>query len=305
MSFADDPEPGSTAPGIPPEPAPVAPVSGLFGSIGPERLTLGTAIEVAFKALGKLPFLGPILAISVVVNAIIEIALGPMLRSGALTPGARPTIEDLNAILGAAAVTFIVTLLGGILVAVYGQVWAVTASVGPLPTIGETLRIAGRRWMSIIGASLLVGAVTIGFVLLALVVLRVLADISAAIAFGVGVGLVIVFIWFAARLSMAPWLAADGGSAIASVQGSWRMTEGQLLRIIGWSIGYGLLFALLAGALGLVLARVPLIGGGIGQGISLALTYAAGVTLFRRTQAGAMPRPDRPAAPSVTDSTIG
>ena len=281
--------------GLPPEPTPTN-SSGLFGTLDADSLSLGTAIEVAFKALGKTAFIGPILVISIIVNAILEIALGPTLRSFALDPGVRPTMEDLNRILGAAAVSFVVTFFGSILVAVYGQVWASAASVGPLPTIGETLRLVGRRWMSVLGASLLVGVITVGLLVAAVVLLILLSSFSRPIAFGVAVGLVIVFIYFTARFYMAPWLAADGGAAVASVQGSWRMTEGQVLRIVGWSFGYGLLFALLAAALGLVLASVPLIGGGISQGISLALTYAAGVTLFRRTQAGAAPPAARSSA---------
>jgi hypothetical protein len=309
MSFAGGTDPGPEPPAMAPEPAATPasapPSSALFGSVAPADLTLGTAIEVAFKALGKVAFLGPILVISIVINAILELALGDSLRSMGLTPGTRPTIEDVNRILGAAGLSFVVSFFGGIIVAIYGQVWAIAASVGPFPTIGETLRLAGRRWLSILGASLLVGVINVGLVLLAAVVVGLLAGFSAAIAFGVAVGLVIAFIWFIARLSMAPWLAADGTAAVASVQGSWRITENQVLRIVGWSFAYGMLIVLLAGALGLALGRVPLIGAGIAQGLSLALGYAAGVTLFRRTQAGYTPPAVPASAPSVTDSTIG
>jgi hypothetical protein len=121
----------------------------------------------------------------------------------------------------------------------------------------------------------------------------------------VGVGLAIAFLWFAARVYMTPWLAADGVGAVASLRGSWRMTEGVVLRVVGWTLAYGFLFALLAGALGLVLSRVPYVGSGVGQGLTLALSYAAGVTLYRRTQAGATPPAAQESLPPVTDSTIG
>ena len=309
MSCAGGSDQGTGMPGLPPEPAtaPASPTiaSALFGSIDPRSLGLGTAIEVAFKAIAKPAFVGPILVMSVIVNAILEIALGPNLRSLGLTPGTRPTVEDLNRILSAAAVSFIVTFLGGILVAIYGMVWAVAASVGPFPTIGETLRLAGRRWSSVVGVSLLVGCISIGLVVVAVVGLVVLARFSEAIAFGVAVGLVIVFLWLVARLAMATWLAADGGGAIASIREAWRISEGQVLRILGWSFAYGLLIALLAGALGLALGRLPLIGAGIAQGLSLALTYAAAVTLFRRTQASATPPATPASAPPVSDAPIG
>ena len=316
MSFAEGPDQGAApglpphgdaAPGLPPEPgAPASstPHSALFGSVKPANLTLSNAIEAAFKALGKVSFIGPILVISVVINAIIELAIGDTLRSMTLTPGTRPTMADLNRILQAAGVSFIVTFLGGVLVSIYGQVWAVAASVGPFPTVGETFALAGRRWISILGAVLLVSVVSFGLVALAVLLLVVIAGFSQAIAFGASVGLIIVFIYVAARFGMAAWLAADGQSAIASVQTSWRMTENQVLRIVGWSLAYGLLIALLAGALGALLRPLPLIGTGIAQGITLALGYAAAVTLYRRTQAGAT-QLATPGVPPVSDTTIG
>jgi hypothetical protein len=315
MSFAGGSDQGPGMSDSPPEPAepaepagvPAAPAaaSALFGTIEPRTLSLGTAIEVAFKAIAKPAFVGPILVMSVIVNAILEIALGPDLRSLGLTPGTRPTLEDLNRILGAAGVSFIVTFLGGILVAIYGTVWAVTASVGPFPTIGETLRLAGRRWTGVGGVSLLVGCISIGLVVVAVVGIVVLTRFSEAIAFGVAVGLVIVFVWLIARLAMATWLAADGRGAIASIREAWRISEGQVLRIVGWSFAYGLLIALLAGALGLALGRLPLIGAGIAQGLSLALTYGAAVTLFRRTEAGAAPLAAQPSVPPGSDTSVG
>ncbi|HET9852679.1 MAG TPA: hypothetical protein VFP56_09265 [Candidatus Limnocylindrales bacterium] len=297
MSLANNPweEPGATRP-----------VSGLFGSVDAEHLSLGTAIEAAFKSLAKPAFILPIVVIAVVINAVLELTLLPVIsRSVRVSPGGQPTIEDMGALMGAAGVTFIVSLIGSILAAVYGQVWAVAASVGPFPTVGETLALVRRRWLGVLGAGLLVGLLTIGVLAGGVVVLAVLGSINRAIAFGVAVGLAIVFIWFVARLYMAPWLAADGAPVVESVQRSWLITRGSVLRIIGWTIAYGLLFALLAGALGVVLGRVPLIGQGIGQGISLALGYAAGVTLYRRTQAAAMPPGAASGVPPVTGTPIG
>ena len=299
MSFADGMGPA------PPDPAPAG--SGLFGSVHPSDLTLGTALEVAFRSLAKPAFIGPILVISVIVNAILEIALGPSIaRSMTLGAGGRPTIEDLNAFLGAAAVSFVVTLVGGLLVAIYGQVWAVTASVGPVPTFREAMGLVRRRWIGVLGASLLVGLITFAVVMPGVLAVGfVLFRVNAALGFGLGVALLVAFAWFMARLYMTPWLAADGVGIVASLQTSWRITEGGVLRIVGWSIAYGFLFALLAGALGLALGRVPYVGNGIGQGLSLALTYAAAVALFRRTQAGATPPAAHEVVPPVTDSTIG
>ena len=288
-----------------PPPVP-PPQSGLFGAVQAADLTLGNAIEGAFRALAKPAFIGPILVLSVLMNAILEVTLQPIIsRSVALSPTGRPSIEDMNAFLGALGVTFVVALIGGIVVAVYGTVWAVTASVGPAPTFGETLGLARKRWAGVLGTGLVVGAITLVAVVVGVLLLALLAQVSSAVAFGVAIGLVVLFVYFVARLYMASWLAADGLGVRASIRTSWRITEGQVLRIVGWSFVYGLLFAIVAAALGVVLGRVPLIGAGIGQGLSLALGYGAGVALYRKTQAAAMPPAAAPAPPPLPDSTIG
>ena len=299
-SSADQPPAWEAPPPVPP------PSRGLFGAVQPRDLSLGNAIEGAFRALAKPAFIGPILVLSVIINAILELTVQPIIaRSIAVSPSGRPTIEDINALLGAAAVSFVVAVIGGVIVAIYGSVWAVTASVGPAPTIGETLRLSGKRWVGVLGTGLVVGLITIVAVLAGVAVLALLNRVSPALAFGAAIGLVIVFIYFVARMYMASWLAADGGGVMDSVRGSWRMTEGQVLRIIGWSFVYGLLFAIVAAALGAVLGSVPLVGAGIGQGLSLALGYGAGVALYRKTQAMALPPAAAPSPPPVADTTIG
>lgn len=299
---------GPSSPDQPPSwepPAVPPPATGLFGGVQPANLTLGNAIAAAFRALAKPAFIGPILVLSVLINAILEATVQPMLgQAMSLSPSGQPTIEDMNALLGALGVTLVVSLLGGIVVAVYGSVWAVAASVGSLPTIGETLRLAGQRWVGVLGAGLVVGAITLTAVAVGVLFLAVLSQVSAAVAFGVAVGLIIVFIYFVARLYMASWLAADGLGVGASIRTSWRITEGQVLRIVGWTFIYGLLFALVAGALGVVLGRVPYIGAGISQGVTLALGYGAGVALYRKTQASALPPTAAPAPPPVPGTTI-
>lgn len=310
MTFAEEPTGHPPSPEQQPTwelpPAVPPPVTGLFGGVQPANLTLGNAIEAAFRALAKPAFIGPILVLSVVINAILEATVQPIIgQAMSVSPSGRPTIEDMNAFLGALGVTFVVSLIGGIVVAVYGTVWAVTASVGSLPTIGQTVRLAGQRWPGVLGTGLVVGAMTLAAVAVGVVLLAVLSQVSAAVAFGVAIGLVVVFVYFVARLYMASWLAADGLGVGASIRTSWRITEGQVLRIVGWTFIYGLLFALIAGALGVVLGSVPYVGTGISQGITLALGYGAGVALYRRTQAGAMPPAAAPVPPPVPGTTIG
>jgi hypothetical protein len=89
---------------------------------------------------------------------------------------------------------------------------------------------------------------------------------------------------------MALWLAAEGASIAGSIAGSWRITKGQLLRILGWSFLFGILAGLITSVLGAVLGILPYTGGGVAQGIGVAITTGAGVTLFRRVQASASSR---------------
>lgn len=309
MSFSQEPGASGAAPlppmPPPPEAAPAPSALGLFRGVPAIALTLGTAIEVAFRALAKPAFVIPIFVVAVVINVFTEVLLGPTLeRFQDLATGTRPSIEDLNQLIGALGVSVVISLIGGAIAAIYGTVWAVAASVGPFPTFGETVALAGRRWASVLGASLLVGAITFGAILVGVIVVAILSQASAALAFGLAMALVVALLWLVARLYMTTWLAADGASAAASLRGSWRMTEGAVLRIVGWTFAYGVLFALVSGAASVVLGRIPYVGQGIASGITLALGYGAGVTLFRRTQASA-PSSTAPSAPAVGETPIG
>ena len=302
MSFTQDPGAGAAAPLPPPPPA----ASGLFRGVHPSALSLGTAIEVAFRALAKPAFVVPIFIVAIVINIITEIALGPTLAQWRdFTATSRATLEEINQLIGALGVSLLISLIGGAIAAIYGTVWVVAASIGPSPTVGETFALVRRRWVGVLGASLVVGAITLGCVTLGAIVVAFLAKVNAAVAFGVATGLIVAFIWLVARLYMTTWLAADGVGVVPSVQGSWRITEGSVLRIVGWTLAYGFLFALIAAAAGLVLDRVPYVGQGIATGLTLALGYGAGVTLFRRTQASATPPAGAPTAPPVSEAPLG
>jgi hypothetical protein len=261
-------------------------------------LTLTNAFEAAFRALGKPAFILPILVFSCLVNAFLELLIVPNLR-GAIgyTPAGRPTIEDLDQLLLLLALTFVVSLVGGILVAVYGQVWAAAASSGPLPDIATASALAGKRWVSVLATSIVVALISLGAVAAGVLVILALSGAGVAVAFLVAIVLVVPYAWLLSRLSMATWLAADGHSVGDSLRGTWRITKGGLLRIIGWSLATGLTISLLVAGLSAVLQVVPLIGAGIAQGIGYTLTYAAAVTLFRRTQAASMPPAPAPLVP--------
>jgi hypothetical protein len=282
-------------------PATDAPSSGdeprgeLFANRSPSTLTLGDALTTGFGIIAKPTFIIPVLILGVIVNTVVSILLGPLITSG-ITPGRTLGPAEIQTLLTGTLATVVIGIIGGILINVYGQIWAVEASSGPLPTMNRVLEIAGRRWIAIILTGLAVAVITLALLFGSVLLTGVAAAAVGELGILVAVALVVVYIFVAARLSMAGWLAAEGHGVSESVQGSWEMTSGSVLRIIGWSLAYGLVFAIIAGILGGVLGMVPYIGAGIAQAIGIALGYGAGVTLFRRTQAAA--KPVRSATPS-------
>jgi hypothetical protein len=288
-------------PAAPPPPPRTGEVTGaLFANRSPSTLTLGDAFTTAFNVIRKPMFVGPLLVIGVTVNGIVDAALGPLISqsvaSGA-TPGATLSAGDVQNMVGGFLAALVVGIIGGILINLYGQIWVVEASSGPLPTIDNVVSVVGRRWIGVIGTGIVVGLISLALIF-GLVIIGGLAYAALGnLGILVVLALIVVFIWVAARLSMAGWLAAEGRSISESIAGSWLITNGNLLRIIGWGIAYGIAFAIISAILGAVLSFVPYVGSGIASTVSLALGYGAGVTLFRRTQAAAMPpAPSAPAA---------
>jgi hypothetical protein len=288
-SQAPPPPPVGWAPPVePPPPMPGAGAGALFNNRPAGSLTLGDAITTGFTTVGKPSFIIPVLIIGAIIQALVSLVIAPFRNSlSDLSAGATPTLSDVSGAINGILVSVLVGIIGGIVVAVYGQVWAVAASSGPLPTINETLGLVSRRWVSVLATAILVGLISIATFILTFLVAGVVAAIAGALGILAFLAGLVFYAWIASRLSMSVWLAAEGNNVGASLNGSWAMTQGNLLRIIGWSIAYGLIFAIVGAVLGAVLSLVPVIGPAIASAITLALGYGGGVTLFRRTQAAA------------------
>jgi hypothetical protein len=257
----------------------------LFSGKPASELTLGDAFQVAFGMLARPTFMLPMLVLSVVLGSITEAAFLPAITA-LRDPEALASGKVLEQALGAFAALAAMGILTGVLASFYGQVWVVAASSGPLPTARGTLGLARKRWRSLLGTQLavsLLAVAAIGMLIALIVGTRSVGALVAALL------LLIPYAWFAARLSMAPWLAADGGSIRESLRGSWRITEGRLLRIVGWTIATGIVFGLLTSVIGSLLSVLPLVSSGIAQALDFGLTYGALVVLFRRLQAEALP----------------
>ncbi|MEO7665287.1 MAG: hypothetical protein ABIV26_09190, partial [Candidatus Limnocylindrales bacterium] len=134
---------------------------GLYGGRPARDLTLSDAIMTGFRMATKVNFVIPILIIGVIVNVIVYSVFVPFLVG--LVAG---KTTDGTAIGGALPVGIISAVIagsiGGVLLNLYGQVWATLASAGPEPTIQATFARISQRWTAILGAGIVVAAVGLG-----------------------------------------------------------------------------------------------------------------------------------------------
>ena len=271
----------------------------LFNNRPAASLTLGDAITTGFTIVSKPTFIVPILVIGLVVNAVVSLLFTPVLN--AVTPST--TTGDLSgfntgALAGAVVGSVIFGIIGGILLNLYGQIWAVSASSGPLPTTNDVIALMSQRWAGIIATGLVVGAITVVLLLVYLFVMVLTFAAAGVLGLLVMVAGAVGLAWVGAKLSMSGWLAAEGANVGDAINGSWKITQGNLLRIVGWGFAYGILFGIVAGVLGAVLGLVPVLGPAIAQAIGSALGYGGGVTLYRRTQAAAAAMGASPSLPA-------
>ncbi|MBI2763296.1 MAG: hypothetical protein HYX54_06040 [Chloroflexi bacterium] len=253
----------------------------LFGGKDPGQLTLTEAIMVGFRMVLQPNFIIPILIIGVVINivviaAIVPIVLGLVL-GGTTGSGAAIGGAIVAGILGAV----IAAIVGGLLLNLYGQVWATMASVGEAPTISAAFTRVGERWVGILGAGLITGSVTLAIIIVGGIVAAILGALGALIL----IVAVLAAIYIGARLSLSGWLAADGAAAVDAVKTSWAMTQGRLLLIVGWGLAFALVFGIVGAVVSAVLGIVPIVGPALAQAIVSAFGFGAGVSLYRKVKA--------------------
>jgi hypothetical protein len=250
-----------------------------YGGRSGAQLTLMDALTAGYRFLLQPAFVVPILVIGLIVNAIVITAIAPAVIAFAL----QHTIDSigfLGALIGGLFTALIAAIIGGLIINLYGQIWAVMASAGQPPTWQATVARISERWTSMVGAGLIVGAITLGSVI-------AIGLVGAALG---GLGVIVVVVGFIVvayvgiRLSMAGWIAADGKGAMESVQGSWEITQNDILLIIGWSIVIGIVVSLISTVLGAILGWVPFIGHALTQSVGVGFGFGAGVTLYRRVK---------------------
>jgi hypothetical protein len=241
-------------------------------------------VSSAVRGLFMPYFSLPIILLGVGVGYATDLVLKPLLVGGFENAG------SIGELVGPIATASGISIITGIFIAVYGQVYGILATSAKTgtPTIGEAFAVIGQRGLSVFAAGFLVTLATVGIFVVGLYVV-----IRAAIAANTGdvtTGLLILFfvvyLYLTMRLGQAGWFAADGMGAIDAIKASWTRTQGHLLKILFWSIGGAVVFAAIGWLVGQLTSSLPDgIGSSIGTGVGLVFTYASGSVLYRRITA--------------------
>ncbi|MEO8468404.1 MAG: hypothetical protein ABI573_01915 [Chloroflexota bacterium] len=252
----------------------------LFGGKSPSQLTLSDALMIGFRTVLQPNFIIPILVIGAVVNIIVIAAIVPIVTSLVLGKATGDSAVIGGAIAASILGAVIATIVGGLILNLYGQVWTTMASVGEAPTVNATFERVKLRWVGMLGAGLITGAITLGI----MIVGGILAAILGPLGIVVFLVAVVAAIYIGARLSMSGWLAADGAAAMDAVKASWALTQGKLLLIVGWGFVFAVVFGIIGSILGAILGIVPVIGLALAQAIVSAFGFGSGVSLYRKVK---------------------
>jgi len=255
----------------------------LLGAKKGKELGFSDFVSSAVRGLFMPYFSLPIILLGVAVGYATDLVLKPILVDGFENAG------SIAAIAGPIATASGISIITGVFIAVYGQIYGAlaTSAKAGTPTIGEALALIGQRGLSVFAAGLLVTLATVGIIAVGLIVGTAGAVLNAAgVTTGLFILLLVVFIYLSMRLGQAGWFAADGMGAIDAIKASWNRTQGHLLKILFWSLGGAVVFTAVLALVGLLTSSLPsAIGSSIGTGIGLVFTYTSGAVLYRRITA--------------------
>ncbi len=221
------------------------------------RATVGAALLVAAVAM----------ALPVAVSAALSLGGRPLLDPTATTP---PSADELTGAVGsiAALVAGSVLLQLGMLL-VTGIVAHVTheAATGRRIGLREAWALTrGKRWR-LVGLVLLLG---LAFVLLtglwigSVAAVVAFGSTGAAVLYGVVSGLVLlvvaVLLWVRVALLSTPALMLEPVGVLGALRRAWRLSAGQLWRLLGIALLAGLVAAVAAAVLGLPLGLLGQLG---------------------------------------------
>ena len=134
-------------------------------------------VSSAIRGLFMPAFSLPIILLGVAVGYGTDLVLKPILVDGFENAG------ELGAAAGPLATASGISIITGIFIAVYGQIYGAlaTSAKGSTPTIGETFAVIGQRGLSVFAAGFLVTLATVGIFIVGLIVV-----IGGAIAANTG-----------------------------------------------------------------------------------------------------------------------
>jgi hypothetical protein len=225
----------------------------------------------------------PIILLGVAVGYATDLVLKPILVDGFENAG------ELGAAAGPLATASGISIITGIFIAVYGQIYGILATSAKTgtPTIGEAFTLIGQRGLSVFAAGLLVTLATVGIFIVGLVVvIGGLVANAGGVTYVLFLAFIVALIYLSIRLGQAGWFAADGMGAIESISASWNRTQGHLLKIFFWGLGGMIIFSAVDWLIGQLTGTLPAsVGGAIGTGVGLVFTYASGSVLYRRITA--------------------
>ena len=241
-------------------------------------------VSSAVRGLFMPYFSLPIIVLGVAVGYVTDLALKPLLETGF------QYAPSIGAIVGPIATAAGISIITGVFIAVYGQVYGILATSAKTgtPTIGEAFAVIGQRGLSVFAAGFLVTLATVGIFVVGLVVVirAAIAANTGEVTQGLFILFLVVYIYLSMRLGQAGWFAADGMGAIDAIKASWSRTQGHLLKILFWSLGGAFVFAAVGALIGLLTSSLPTgIDSSIGTGVGLVFTYASGAVLYRRITA--------------------
>lgn len=241
-------------------------------------------VSSAVRGLFMPYFSLPIILLGIAVGYATDLVLKPLFVGGFENAG------SIGAIVGPIATAAGISIITGIFIAVYGQVYGILATSAKTgtPTIGEAFAVIGQRGLSVFAAGFLVTLATVGIFAVGLyVVIRAaIAANTGDVTTGLFILFFVVYLYLTMRLGQAGWFAADGMGAIDSIKASWSRTQGHLMKILLWSIGGAFVFTAVVLLIGLLTSSLPSgIASSIGTGVGLVFTYASGSVLYRRITA--------------------
>jgi len=247
----------------------------------PRRATFGDMLSGLFDVWTKnfLPFFVVYLALGAAtgaLGAIVSYAIfGTVILGGGFAglPATSVPAVDLGLILLSAIATFAITAILTSFVVGAMTEYAIRRYRGEPMTLEHALRRGLQRFLSILGANVLLNLIIFGLVILPalLILVALFAGLSGASALAivcgglvafVVVGVLAIFLYVSLAL-YAPAIMMENASAVGGLSRSWQMTRGHRWSLFGAILVTGILVFVITLAISIPLGLIGSAGGPI------------------------------------------